>query len=182
MSLLRPLDPNFPIERQLGIETGPVVLVNVFTLDKADEPNFLEVWQDDAAFMKRQPGFISTQLHRALGDSPTYLNYAVWDSTAAFKAAFTHPDFQARSRLTRPPPSPPRIFSGRSRSPASASPDRRRRTAPRARMLIRGGGGRKRRRRTDHHSSGNLLCIVSIRVILSDFLSFERIQFERKAL
>ena len=69
MSLLRPLDPNFPIERQLGIEAGPVVLVNVFTLDKADEPSFLEVWRDDAAFMKRQPGFISTQLHRALGDS-----------------------------------------------------------------------------------------------------------------
>ena len=29
MSLLRPLDPNFPIERQLGIEASPVVLVNV---------------------------------------------------------------------------------------------------------------------------------------------------------
>ena len=96
MSLLRPLDPNFPIERQLGIEAGPVVLVNLFTLDKADEPSFLEVWQDDAAFMKRQPGFISTQLHRALGDSPTYLNYAVWELTAAFKAAFTNPDFQAK--------------------------------------------------------------------------------------
>jgi heme-degrading monooxygenase HmoA len=95
MSLLRPLDPNFPIERQLGIEAGPVVLVNVFMLDKADEPSFLEVWRDDAAFMKRQPGFISTQLHRALGDSPSYLNYAVWESTAAFKAAFTNPDFQA---------------------------------------------------------------------------------------
>ncbi len=96
MSLLRPLDPNFPIERQLGIEAGPVVLVNLFTLDKADEPRFLEVWQNDAAFMKRQPGFISTQLHRALGDSPTYLNYAVWESTAAFKAAFSHPDFRAK--------------------------------------------------------------------------------------
>ena len=96
MSLLRPLDPNFPIERQLGIEAGPVVLVNVFTLDKADEPSFLKVWRDDAAFMKRQPGFISTQLHRALGDSPTYLNYAVWESTAAFRAAFSHPDFQAK--------------------------------------------------------------------------------------
>ncbi len=96
MSLLRPLDPNFPIERQLGIEAGPVVLVNVFTLDKADEPSFLEVWRDDAAFMKRQPGFISTQLHRALGDSPTYLNYAVWELTAAFRAAFSHPDFQAK--------------------------------------------------------------------------------------
>ncbi len=42
MSLLRPLDPNFPIERQLGIEAGPVVLVNLFTLDKADEPSFLQ--------------------------------------------------------------------------------------------------------------------------------------------
>jgi heme-degrading monooxygenase HmoA len=96
MSLLRPLDPNFPIERQLGIEAGPVVLVNVFTLDKADEPAFLKIWQDDAAFMKRQPGFISTQLHRALGENPTYLNYAVWESTAAFRAAFSNPDFQAK--------------------------------------------------------------------------------------
>jgi hypothetical protein len=32
MSLLRPLDPSFPIERQIAIEAGPVVLVNVFTL------------------------------------------------------------------------------------------------------------------------------------------------------
>src|SRR5271166_2612053 len=95
MPLLRSLDPNFPIERQLGIEIGPVVLVNIFTLDKADEPGFLIIWQDDAAFMKRQPGFISTQLHRALGESPTYLNYAVWESTADFRAAFTHPEFRA---------------------------------------------------------------------------------------
>lgn len=96
MSLLRPLDPAFPIERQIAIDAGPVVLVNVFTLDKADEPAFLQVWQEDAAFMKRQPGFISTQLHRAIGESPTYLNYAVWESNAAFRTAFTHPDFVAK--------------------------------------------------------------------------------------
>ena len=96
MSHLRPLDPAFPIERQLGIETSPVVLVNVFTLDKADEQSFLQVWQDDAAFMKRQPGFIDTQLHRAVGESPTYLNYAVWESTAHFRAAFTHPEFRSK--------------------------------------------------------------------------------------
>ena len=34
MSLLRPLDPVFPIERQIAIDASPVVLVNVFTLDK----------------------------------------------------------------------------------------------------------------------------------------------------
>ena len=96
MSLLRPLDPTFPIERQLAVDARPVVLVNVITLDKADEQAFLQTWRDDALFMKQQPGFISTQLHRALGESPTYLNYAVWESTAAFRAAFTHPEFRAR--------------------------------------------------------------------------------------
>ncbi|WP_419735714.1 antibiotic biosynthesis monooxygenase family protein [Pseudomonas sp. COR18] len=93
---MKPLDEKFPIQRQLGIEASPVVLVNVFTLDTDDELVFLDAWKDDAAFMKRQPGFISTQLHRALGESPTYLNYAVWESTAAFRAAFTHPEFIAK--------------------------------------------------------------------------------------
>jgi len=96
MSLIRPMDPAFPIDRQIAIDAAPVVLVNVFTLDSADEQTFLAAWSDDAAFMKQQPGFISTQLHRAIGDSPTYLNYAVWESTAAFRAAFTHPEFQAK--------------------------------------------------------------------------------------
>ncbi|WP_024512952.1 antibiotic biosynthesis monooxygenase family protein [Bradyrhizobium sp. ARR65] len=96
MPLLRPLDPAFPIDRQITIDASPVVLVNVFTLDKADEETFLKVWQDDAEFMKRQGGFISTQLHRAIGDSPTYLNYAIWASTADFRAAFSHPEFRAK--------------------------------------------------------------------------------------
>ena len=95
MPLLRPLDPAFPVDRQLAVDAAPVVLVNLVTLDKADEPRFLEAWQNDAAFMKRQPGFISTQLHRAIGDSPTYLNYAVWESTALYRTAFTHPEFKA---------------------------------------------------------------------------------------
>lgn len=96
MPQMRPLDPSFPIERQLAVDASAVVLVNLFTLDKADEEPFLTAWQDDAAIMKRQPGFISTQLHRALGDSPAYLNYAVWESTAAFRAAFTNPEFRAK--------------------------------------------------------------------------------------
>ena len=95
MPLLRPLDPAFPLDRQLAVEATSVVLVNLVTLDKADEPRFLEAWQHDAAFMKRQPGFISTQLHRAIGDSPTYLNCAVWESTALYRTAFTHPEFIA---------------------------------------------------------------------------------------
>jgi heme-degrading monooxygenase HmoA len=96
MPSMRPLDPAFPIERQIAIEASSVVLVNVFTLDKADEQTFLQAWQDDARFMKRQPGFISTQLHRAIGESPTYLNCAVWESTADFRSAFMHPEFREK--------------------------------------------------------------------------------------
>lgn len=95
MPLLRPLDPAFPVDRQLAVDAAPVVLVNLVTLDTADEPRFLEAWQNDAAFMKRQPGFISTQLHRAIGDSSAYVNYGVWESTAHYRAAFTHPEFRA---------------------------------------------------------------------------------------
>ena len=96
MPQMRPLDPAFPIDRQLALDAAPIVLVNLFTLDKADEATFLAAWKSDALVMKRQPGFISTQLHRALGDSPTYLNYAIWESTAAFRAAFMHPQFRAK--------------------------------------------------------------------------------------
>lgn len=96
MTPLRPLDPNFPIERQIEIDASPIVLVNFFTLDAADEQAFLKAWQDDAVFMKQQPGFISTQLHRAIGESPTYLNYAVWESNAHFGAAFSNPGLRAK--------------------------------------------------------------------------------------
>lgn len=96
MSLMRPLDPAFPIDRQIAIDATAVVLVNVFTLDKADEQTFLNAWRDDAAFMKQQPGFISTQLHRAIGESPAYFNYAVWETMADFRAAFSHPEFRAK--------------------------------------------------------------------------------------
>lgn len=96
MLQFRPMDPAFPIQSQLGVETGPVVLVNLFTLDKADEVAMLRAWTEDAQVMQRQPGYISTQLHRAVGDGCAWLNYAVWESMAAFRAAFANPEFQAK--------------------------------------------------------------------------------------
>ena len=104
MVQIKPLDPTFPIQQQLGAdETGPVVLVNVFTLDPVDETAFNDAWAKDAIYMKARPGFISTQLHRAVGPSPCYFNYAVWESLEAFRAAFSDPAFQAK--LADYPPS-----------------------------------------------------------------------------
>jgi heme-degrading monooxygenase HmoA len=94
MLQLRPLDPNVPISEQLGSDVSPVVLINLFQVAEADIPGLLQAWEDDANWMKRQPGYISTQLHRAIGGSHLFLNYAVWESVAHFRAAFNHPDFK----------------------------------------------------------------------------------------
>ena len=94
---IKPLDPAFPVQQQLGLpDEGPVVLVNLFTLGAADEDAFLAAWAADAAYMKTRQGFIATQLHRATGPSAAYFNYAEWENLAAFRAAFTDPTFQAK--------------------------------------------------------------------------------------
>lgn len=91
---LRPLDPNVAIFQQINVDVSPVVLVNVFQVDEKDIPALLEAWEADANWMKQQPGYISTQLHRGIAGSTTFLNYAVWESVAHFRAAFTHPEFK----------------------------------------------------------------------------------------
>lgn len=93
MLSLRPLDSDFPIEKQLSASSTPVVLVNLFTVAASDIAALLAAWEKDANWMKQQPGYISTQLHRAIGGSGMFMNYAVWESVAHFRAAFTHPDF-----------------------------------------------------------------------------------------
>ena len=95
MLQLRPLDQNVPIFQQLATETSPVILVNVFQVAEADIPALLKAWEKDANWMKKQPGYISTQLHQAIGGSTLFLNYAVWESVAHFRAAFNHPDFKS---------------------------------------------------------------------------------------
>jgi heme-degrading monooxygenase HmoA len=62
-----------------------------------DAERFLEVWADAAAYMKQQPGFISTQLRRGTAGSTTFINVAVWESANALGQAFRSPDFQAKS-------------------------------------------------------------------------------------
>jgi heme-degrading monooxygenase HmoA len=52
-------------------------------------------FQMRVTWMKKQPGYISTQLHRAIGDSFVFMNYAVWESVEHFRRAFTHPEFQS---------------------------------------------------------------------------------------
>jgi len=95
MLQLQPLDPSTPIFQQLSTEASPIVLVNIFQVAEADILALLKAWEADANWMKRQPGYISTQLHQGIGGSTVFMNYAVWESVAHFRTAFSHPEFKS---------------------------------------------------------------------------------------
>jgi heme-degrading monooxygenase HmoA len=90
---LKPLDENVPIFQQMNSEVSPVVLVNIFHVAASDIPALMKAWEADANWMKMQPGYISTQLHEGIAGSNVLMNYALWESVAHFRAAFTHPEF-----------------------------------------------------------------------------------------
>src|SRR6266542_5809182 len=94
---LREMDERITYMQQLQDDTGPVVLINQFNVAPEDAERFLEVWANDAAFMKQQPGFISTQLHRGTAGSSTFVNVAEWESARALGEAFRSPEFQSRA-------------------------------------------------------------------------------------
>jgi heme-degrading monooxygenase HmoA len=94
---LREMDEHTTYMQQLQEDRGPIVLINQFNMAPEDAERFLQVWADDAAFMKEQPGFISTQLHRGTAGSSTFINVAVWESARALGEAFRSPEFQQRA-------------------------------------------------------------------------------------
>lgn len=90
------MDDKSKISAQMEQENGPVILINQFTVEPEDAAQFLKLWAEDAAIMKRQPGFISAQLHKGVGGSRLFLNYAVWESVGDFKRAFNSTEFQTK--------------------------------------------------------------------------------------
>lgn len=90
------LDPIVSLADQMNADEGPIALINLFTVDAADEDALLKAWAHDADFMKEQPGYISTQLHKGIAGSSSFINYAIWQDVKSFRNAFTNPEFQRR--------------------------------------------------------------------------------------
>ncbi len=96
MPRLQEMDAQVTLRDQMAQEVGPVTLINTFTVQPEELDRLLQAWAADAALMKRQPGFISTQLHRGIAGSSVLVNVAVWESVDAFRRAFGNPEFQAK--------------------------------------------------------------------------------------
>jgi quinol monooxygenase YgiN len=75
--------------------SGPIILINKFNVDPEDVDKFMKAWAKDAEYFKRQLGFISAQLHRGIGESGVFVNYAVWESSASFRNALNNIDLKA---------------------------------------------------------------------------------------
>lgn len=88
--MLKPIemDENVTLAVQLEEEEGggPVILINKFNIKPEDVYNnnsLLNAWAADAAdyYLKQmEPSFIYSQLHRGIGGSCVFINYAVWES------------------------------------------------------------------------------------------------------
>jgi heme-degrading monooxygenase HmoA len=67
-------------------------LVNVFSVDPADQQRLIERWQQATVQLTRHlPGFVSANIHRSLHGT-TVVKYAHWESQAALGAMPQHPD------------------------------------------------------------------------------------------
>jgi quinol monooxygenase YgiN len=98
------MDERVMFVRQMGEDdTGQVILINKFNVDPDEVDEFLAAFAATGIVLKRQPGFISAQLHRGIAGSSVFLNYEVWESAKFFMQAVTGSEF--RSSIVGLPPS-----------------------------------------------------------------------------
>ena len=77
----------------------PVILINAFEVPEGQDEQFLASWERSRDFLRAQPGYLSTQLHRSLAANADfrYVNVARWASAAAFRTATAQPEFGAQA-------------------------------------------------------------------------------------
>ena len=66
-----------------------VTLINLFSVPKEIETEFVDSWHKTAEQMKQQPGFIDTKLHRNLESNGKFqfTNVAQWTTEEDFRKA-----------------------------------------------------------------------------------------------
>ena len=76
-----------------------VILINPFEIPQGQEEEALRFWEQAAEYMRRQPGFIATRLHKALSPDArlAYVNIAEWEAAEHLQAAISGEEFK---RLT----------------------------------------------------------------------------------
>ena len=66
---------------------GSVIVIVKLNVEPDKVEQFVKDWAIDAAIFKKQPGFISVQLHKGIGKSSVFIMYEVWESIEQYKNA-----------------------------------------------------------------------------------------------
>jgi len=81
------------------LSTTPVTAIVAYEVSAEDAERFMDSWERAQAFMKKQPGLVSTKLHKAVSAAPDFrfVNVTRWENADAFRAATQSPGFQEAS-------------------------------------------------------------------------------------
>ena len=73
---------------------GNITVINPFEVPPGREDETLSMWEAFAEYFRKQPGYISTELHKAIDPDARFLfvNIAKWESADAFQSALNNPD------------------------------------------------------------------------------------------
>ncbi|MEJ2143413.1 MAG: antibiotic biosynthesis monooxygenase [Gammaproteobacteria bacterium] len=71
-----------------------ITVINPVEVPEGRENEALEMWEAFAEYFRKQPGYISTKLHKALNPDAKFhfINIAEWESADAFQAAISNPE------------------------------------------------------------------------------------------
>jgi heme oxygenase (mycobilin-producing) len=77
-------------------DPGGVVLVNAFEVPPDSDDAFLASWQASREFLRAQPGYLATRLHRSLSPEVDFrfVNIGRYASPQAFQAAINQTEFR----------------------------------------------------------------------------------------
>ena len=75
-----------PIET---IDNEHIILINPFEVPEGKLEESVRYWEACRDFLKNQPGYISTELHKSIQEDARFelINVAIWESPEAFKKA-----------------------------------------------------------------------------------------------
>jgi quinol monooxygenase YgiN len=69
-----------------GLENAPITLINVFTVEPANQSELVSLLaQATEASVRHAPGFVSARLHRSI-DGTKVTMYAQWENMEAYQA------------------------------------------------------------------------------------------------
>ncbi len=81
-------------------------VIVAYEVAHADSERFLDSWEKANDFLRKQPGFVSNALHRAVSANPDFrfVNVSCWENDDAFRSATQSHDFQEISGRLAPFP------------------------------------------------------------------------------